>query len=148
MSRLTWAFCWQRAAPPLVRLLAPLVKISSPPRSEAGSSGGGKRGKKNHSRSLERRYQMANLEAGEMVGWQDLEGYVHGVPSFPENPPHQVWHRSCRAGDLKVLVGKNMGVRVSLAPAGREEGRQEERCICFLLLGNKPPNHLAHKSTI
>lgn len=73
MSRLTWAFFWQRAAPPSSeRLLALLVKFSSPPRSEAGSSGGGKRGKKNHSRSLERRYQMANLEAGEMVGWQDL----------------------------------------------------------------------------
>lgn len=62
--------------------------------------------------SLERRHQMASLEAG---GWW----YGHGLPSVSEDSAPQMWHRSCRAGDLKGLVGKNMGVRGSLVPAIR-----------------------------
>lgn len=61
---------------------------------------------------LERRYQMASLEAG---GWW----YGHGVPSVSEDPAPQMWQRSCRAGDPKVLVGKNIGVRGSLVPGIR-----------------------------
>lgn len=65
--------------------------------------------------SLERRYQMANWETGEIL-YQDLKGYGHGVPSFSEEPPPEMWPRSGRARDLKVLVGKNLAVRVSLVP--------------------------------
>lgn len=72
--------------------------------------------------------------------WYDKnsEGCGHGVLSFSEGSSPQLRHRNCGAKDLKVPVGKNMGVRLRKAPSlshnfrgerGRESGASVSCCF-------------------
>ena len=142
-------FSRQRAQPPLVRDYFHLLGNSPVhSRGETRSFGGRKRGKKNHSKEFpgglvvritgfhccglgsvagrgteipQATWHGQKISNGQLGGrgdggYKTSKGYGHGVPSLPK-----ILHpKGGKAGDLKVLVGKNMGVRVSSVPGPRK----------------------------
>ena len=77
-------------------------------------------------------------------------------------PPSQRWHRSCKAGDLKVLVVKKVGIRVLLVPrypglgkapillhnSGRREGGKNGVSVSYCSVTNHPIIYMAPRSAI